>query len=155
MPNVVVCFGLFWFMLYQTSWSWFFCWCSFLQSCSVTVTIQGSNIAPEKRPCQKERIIFQPQFFRGYLSFSNTYPAPKAVCERMNLRINWPKNSGVLAVQADRLFWSWQDSIKHSNHLKDLSLKQISKFSETHDVERFGCLRIEVVVRNLFCTPDN
>ncbi len=33
-----------------------------------TGTLPKANIAPEHRPSQRERIIFQPSIFRGYVS---------------------------------------------------------------------------------------
>ena len=33
-------------------------------------TLPKFNIDPENRPSQKERIVFQPFLFRGYVSFS-------------------------------------------------------------------------------------
>ena len=48
-------------------------------------TLPETNIAPETRPSQKERIVFQPSMFRCYVSFEGSmYPLFSPLKETKN-----------------------------------------------------------------------
>ncbi len=83
-------------------------WCKY--------TLPETNMRPTRRPFEKERIVFQPPFFRCHVSFREGSFSRTIYCPFINSDYNKPQNK-------DPGTWTNQKSMETS-HAKSLKMRK-------------------------------